>query len=156
MTPSVVLVQTPTIDFDTFLTVAQQALGRNVADAVDSSPVKRSEAERFLSCLAAMKDKRAKPGAAQSLLGHVSFSVMVAADSEEMLLILEAAGMEFVVVETVVRDVQLAVITGTLAEWRDAVRYADRSVRTTFNRIANLFAAVGMDVWKECKLLESK
>ena len=57
-----------------------------------------------------------------SLLTHASFSVYVAADDCDMLDILQSsAGMPFVMANTMANNVKIAVITGTLAQWRDAV-----------------------------------
>ena len=152
MTPNVLLLQTPAIDFGTFLTVSRQALGYDVASAVDASPVDRTDAEKFLSCLAAMQDKKAKPGPAAHLLSHVSFSVLIAANDEDMLAILEILEMPFVAVNTSARGVQLAVATGTLARWCEAVKLGSRSKqRAAFNRIMGLFGAVGLNVWKDCE-----
>ena len=155
MIPNVLLIQTPSIDFSTFLGVSRQALDYSPSEIIDASPVERSEAERFLACLAALKDRNAT-GIAQVLV-HVTFSVLVAADDRDMLDILQiAAGMPFVVTDTMVRGVQLAVITGNLAQWRDAVkvgctRDSEFNIRACFNRLMDAFKAVGLDVWKECE-----
>ena len=91
------------------------------------------------------------------LLSHVSFSVFVVADEQDMLDILErCAGMPFVVEETTVRRVQCAVLTGTLAQWRDAVkngsrRDVERNVRYCFNRIRGLFVSENVNVWTDCR-----
>lgn len=155
MTPDALLIQTPAIDFATFLGLSQQALGYNPAAAADASPLERSDAERFLTCLAALRDRRASAGLAPHLLTHVSFSVLVAADDRDMLDILQvAAGMPFVVTDTLVRGIQLAVITGTLAQWQNAVesgcaRESELNVRAFFNRVTTLFETAGLNVWKD-------
>ena len=83
--------------------------------------------------------------------------VLVAADERDMLDILQvASGMPFVVTDTQMRGVQLAVITGNLAQWRDAVktgcaRESEFNIRACFNRLMDVFKAVGLDVWKECE-----
>ncbi len=155
MTPNAVLVQVPSIDFGTFLGLSQQALGYSPADEVDANPLERSDAEKFLTCLAALREQHAAIGFLPSLLGHVSFSILAAADDRDMLDILQAAsGMHFVVADTLHRGVQLAVITGTLAQWRDAVatgsaRDTEFNVRAFFNRVMTLFEAAGLNVWRD-------
>ena len=62
------------------------------------------------------------------------------------------AGMPFVVVETIVRGVQAAVVTGTLSQWRDAVvsgcgKGVPTPVRHCFNKLHGLFIAAGLNVW---------
>ncbi len=153
MTPSAILIQTPAIDFGTFLGLSQQILGYSPSETVDASPIELPEAERFLACLAALKDRKTG-GVAPNLLTHVSFSVLAAADDRDMLDILQvSAGMPFVVTDTQMRGVELAVITGTLAQWKNAVasgaaRESQLNVRAFFNRVMSLFEAVGLNVWK--------
>ncbi|MGA2254597.1 MAG: hypothetical protein ABSG53_08050 [Thermoguttaceae bacterium] len=50
--------------------------------------------------------------------------------------------------------IQIAVITGTLAQWRDAVKSdsepaAELPVRQCFNRICTFFKAAGLNVWTD-------
>ncbi len=156
MIPSAVLLTKPSIDFGTFLGLSQQALGYSLNQAVDASPIKRSEVEQYVSCLAAMKNAEAVPGFTPNLLAQVSFSLMAAAETQGMLDILQVvSGMAFVVSATQVHGIQLAVIAGTLAQWRSAVlagstRGTDRDVRSFFNRVMGVFQEAGADVWKDC------
>ena len=86
---------------------------------------------------------------------HVTFSVFIGADAEDMVDILERCpGMPAVVAETTIRGVQAAVITGTLAQWREAVNAGSSpkvaaTVRHGFNRIHDQFCAQGLNVWGE-------
>jgi hypothetical protein len=156
MVPSALLITKPSVDFGTFLGLSQQALGYNPSQRIDASPVERSDAERFLSCLASLTDEHAQAGLPPHLLTHVSFSVLVAADDRDMLDILQlAAGMSFVIADTLMRGVQLAVITGTLAQWQLSVKsgsdkYVELNVRAFFNRVMSAFQTAGLDVWKDC------
>lgn len=153
MNPSVVLISVPAIDFRTFIGLSHKATGRNVASRVDASRRELSDAEKFLSCLAALRDDHAPVGLAPCLLAHVSFSALIGADDRDLLAILQCcAGLPFVAVETTVRDVQVAVVTGTLAQWRDAVvsgcgRGVESPVRHCFNQLYGLFVAAGLNVW---------
>ncbi|MHB8108086.1 MAG: hypothetical protein ACYDH4_11770, partial [Candidatus Cryosericum sp.] len=137
----------------TFIGLSHGALGRSPAAASDGCRRSLSEAERFLSCLAALRDERAAVGLTPHLLQHVSFSVFMGADAPDMLDILQCcAGLPFVVADTTVRGVQIAVVTGTLAQWRDAVvagcgKTTASSVRACFNKLHGLFAATGLNVW---------
>jgi hypothetical protein len=153
MNPDAVLVQVPSIDFRTFLGLTHKVLGRNLAAAADASRRELSDAEKFLGCLASMRDVKAGVGLPPYLLSHVSFSAFIGADDRDMLDILQCcAGMPFVTVETNVRGVQIAVVTGTLAQWKDAVvsgcrREVEPSVRSCFNKLYGLFMANGLNVW---------
>ena len=117
-----ILISAPAIDFRTFIGLSHKVLGRSPAAPSDACRRELSDAERFLSCLAAMRDERAPVGLSPHLLQHVSFSAFIGADERDMLEILQlCAGMPFVAVETIVRGVQAAVVTGTLDQWKDAV-----------------------------------
>jgi len=146
-----VLITGPAIDFATLLTLAHDALGYNLAGVADASPRKLSDAEKFLICLAALKGESAE--ITTNLLSHVSFSVLVIAEERDLLDILERAGMPFVRAETKARDMNVAVLTGTLAQWRDAVAAgtdedAPVTVRTCFSKILLMFDCVGLtSVW---------
>jgi hypothetical protein len=155
MTPTAVLIQQPAIDFTTLIAATHQALGYSIASAADASRRHLSDAERFLSCLAAMQDSRATAGLRPNLLAHVTFSVLVAADERDLLDMLEAcSGMPFVVADTLVRGVQVAVVTGSLSQWRDAVKSgctanAQASVRAGFNKVMAIFEQAGLNVWTD-------
>jgi hypothetical protein len=157
MIPNAVLIQQPAIDFSTFLGLSSQVLGYSPGTSADSSRRQLHDAEKFMSCLAAMKDQHAPVGLSPHLMTHVSFSVLVVADERDMQDILECcSGMAFVITDTVARSVQATVITGTLSQWRDAVisgcQFAvEPSVRALFNRVLSLFESVNLNVWKDCE-----
>jgi len=122
-------------DFSQLLAIAQQALGYSLAAAIDASPVQRTELERFVSCLAAMHDE--PPGL--KLLSHATVSVLVAAEEGEMLSLLEQCELPFVVADTTKRGIQLAVITGTLEQWKAAI---DRGAE-----LRSLFLENNLNLW---------
>ncbi len=74
-----------------------------------------------------------------------------------MLDILEyCSSMPFVATDTVARGVQAAVVTGTLAQWRDAVISGcqpdvESSVRVLFNKILGIFESACLNVWTDCE-----
>ncbi len=156
MIPNAVLIQEPAIDFRTFLKHTNEMLGYSPSAQADASRRILHDAEKFLSCLAGMKDQNAPVGISPHLLTHVSFSLLVAADERDMQDILElCSGMPFTITDTVARGVQATVITGTLAQWRSTVisgcqSYVDTAIRGLFNHIVSLFEAVNLSVWKDC------
>jgi len=161
MNPEVILINRPAIDFGVFLGLSHRVLGYSPAAASDSSPKAMSDSERFLSCLAALRDQQASTGLSPKLLTHVTFSVFLVADERDLLDILEcASAMPFVTADTVVRGVQDAVVTGTLAQWRDAVTAGsspdtEPPVRHCFNRIHGLFCDEGLNVWTDYRTKEA-
>lgn len=149
-----VLIQQPAVDFATFLGVTHDALGYSPAGPSDASHRKMSDAEKFLSCLEALHDRTAAPGLRPALLTHVSFSVLIAADDRDVIDIVEsAAGMPFVRTETKARGIDLVIVTGTLAQWRDAVisgSHKGGAVQACFCKICGLFENAGLNVWTDC------
>ena len=150
-----VLITEPAIDFTTFLSVTYEALGYNIAGAVDSSGLKMVDAEKFLMCLAALRDESAKIITAD-LLCHVSFGVLVIADKRDLLAILEmTSGMSFIHTETTVPNVDIVVITGTLLQWKTAVASgtnedAPPTVRACYSKILLRFDCAGLtSVWQD-------
>lgn len=157
MTPSAVLIQQPAIDFTTLLGLSHKMLGYNLAGRADQSHI-RSDSEKFISCLAALRDPNAPAGVTPNLLTHVSFSALIAADERDLIDILEAAaGMPFVSAETTMRGVMVAIITGTMAQWRDAVKSGaspavEFPVRACYCQIMSLFEQVGLNVWRDFQI----
>lgn len=151
-----ILITTPAVDFTTLIGLSEQMLGYSPARAADASRRPLSDTERFLSCLAAFKDSKAPVGLPPHLLSHILFSVLIAADERDMLDILGyCAGMSFVIADTISRGVQAAVVSGTLAQWRDAVvsgcgATVEGSVRALFNKIHARFEAARLNVWNDC------
>lgn len=155
MITDAILIQQPAIDFATFLGLAHKMLDYHLSEKADSSRRDLHDGEKFLTCLAAMEDRNAHVNVTPDshLVHHVSFSVLIAIDERDMTKVLElCATMPFVVSETMVRGVQMGVITGTLGQWRDAVvagcrPNVEHSIRTLFNKILTLFEAVNLNMW---------
>jgi len=151
-----VLVQQPAIDFAKFLSASREMFGYSPAASSDASHKQLSDSERFLSCLAAMKDRNAPVSLPPHLLTHVSFSVLLVADERDILDVMEyCSSMPFTTAETVVRGIDAALVTGTLAQWKNAVVAGcspdvEPSVRYLFNKMLGLFEAANLNVWGDC------
>ena len=151
----VALIQTPDVDFDSLIAVAHQALGYNPASKADGDSRDLSISERYLSCLASLRDRDAPVGLLNGLLKHVSFSVLFGADERDMRDILECcSAMPSVSVDSVFRGTMLSVVTGTLVDWRDAViagvaKENNPRVRSYFCEVQTIFESIGIAVWKD-------
>lgn len=148
-----ILINQPAIDFAALLGFTSEALGYNIAAKSDTCGRRLSDAEKFVSCLAALRDPDALPGLRPNLLNQVSFSVLVIAEAKDVKDILEAAStLPFVRKRTKVRGVEFVILHGTLAQWRDAVisgtHYAQ--AQACYCKIAALFEGVGLNVWRDC------
>ena len=150
------LIQQPLVDFTKLLATSHKMFGYSLSAHSDASHKQLSDSERFLSCLAAMKNQNAPVGLSPHLLAHVSFSVLVAVNERDLVDILECcSSMSFTVADTIVRGIQAAVVTGTLSQWKIAVmsgchESTEPSVRFMFNKILSLFEADNLGVWGDC------
>lgn len=156
MQPSCVIVSRPLFDFDKLIGLSHDMLGYNLSAAVDASRIPHSDAVRALSCLASLRDPKALAGITPNLLTFASYWVLIAADERDLTDILEATGgMPFVLAETIQRGVYEAIVSGSLNQWRDAVKTgasqsAEHNVRALYCKIMHLFEAEGLtDVWKD-------
>ena len=155
--PQVLLVTTPAVNFRDFLIASEKALGYSPVSAADASRRELSEPQKFLCCLDAFRDRNARvePTPNPKFLSHLSFGVFVVAEERDMRDVLDCcSGMAFVTADTMATRVLAAVITGTLAQWRDAVvagfmREAAPSVRVGFHRIYCLFHGMNLNVWSD-------
>lgn len=117
----VVIIQKPSIDFNAFLSVASQVLGYNPAAASDKSSKKMTDSERLILCLQSMKNPEALKFR-DYFLEHINLSVMVLALEADLLEVMEiCSAMPLVSTTTLRRDVGLAILTGTVRQWREAV-----------------------------------
>jgi hypothetical protein len=152
-----ILIQSPCVDFAKFLSVSHEMFGCSISASSDASQKQLNDTERFLNCLASMKDQNAPVTLPPHLLTHVSFSVLVATDERDMLDVLECcSSMAFTVADTLARGVQAAVISGTLSQWKTAVlsgcEYStEASVRFLFNKVLAIFEAANLCVWQDFK-----
>lgn len=152
--PEVAIICQPLVDFGTLLTAAHQALGYSLATATDATPKRLSDAEAFITQLATMQHPQAAVGFERGLLGHVAISVLVAADLADMLDIYTATpGMAHVHNNTIRPGVVMAVISGTLAQWRESLvwgtNHSGAGCRAAFSKLLTRFEALGLgQIWQ--------
>lgn len=153
MNPGVALVLLTKMDLATFLPVSREMLGYSPAKAADAVPVPLQELPHQLACVAAFKDEKAPPTvrtvAPQFDLFHAGF--LIAADERDMLEILEVASLPFTYTETLARGVCATIISGSLSQWRDAVKLAchpktnlSRGAHYTFSTIYQILCKEGL------------
>lgn len=155
MIPQSILIQQPAVDLAQFVGACSQIFDHNVAEGIDKDHRKLHIAEKLLSVLDAMRNPGIPVGLPTDLLEHVTFSVLTVTDLESMIFLLGiCSGLRIVVTETKERDIMVAVITGTLKQWRDAVAQGCHEVQTPtiragFNQIYSLFVGQGLGaLWK--------
>ena len=155
MIPQSILIQQPAVDLATLVGACSQIFDHNVAEGIDKDRRKLHPAEKLLSVLDAMRHPGIPVGLPTDLLEHVSFSVLTVAAFDDMLDILGVcSGMQTVVTVTKEQGILVAMLTGTLRQWRDAVAQGCHEVqhptiRAGFNQIYSLFVGHSLGgVWK--------
>jgi hypothetical protein len=153
MNPGVVLVLLTKMDLTNFLPLSREMLGYSPAKAADGVSVPLPALAHQLACVAAFKDETAPPtvrtAAPQFDLFHAGF--LVAADERDMIEILETASLPFTHTETLMRGVDAVILSGSLSQWRDAVKLAchpktklSRGARQAFNFIYKTLCKEGL------------
>jgi hypothetical protein len=155
MIPHSALITQPSLAVEQLVLACSQLFDHKVADGIDSSPRNLTDAEKFLSILAAMREPGAPASLPPDLLKHVTFSVLTVAEERDMVDILDiCSGMCTTLAATRGRGIIAVVLTGRLNEWRDAVttgcsKYIQFEVRSGFNQIHSLFVGAGLGaIWK--------
>ncbi len=154
MDPGVALILLTKLDSGTFLPLSRKVLGYSPASAADSVTSPLKELAHSVACIASFKDKDASPHLSPASphfsLFHAGF--LIAADERDMVEILELAGMPYTRTETLSRGIEAAVISGSLTQWRDAVKLSclpagsssTRGVRHAFNSVYTILINNGM------------
>jgi len=124
MNPGVALVLTSKLDLSQFLPLSRDMLGYSPAKNADGAPIPLQELPHQLACIATFKDEQVSPTvqAATLELNMLHAGFLVAADERDMVEILEVAAMPFTFTLTSARGIDAVVISGSLAQWRDAVK----------------------------------
>ncbi len=164
MNPGVLLAISTSMDLVHFLPAARKVLGYSPAKAADSVAVPLQDTAHQLACLAAFKDEHASTSlrASPYCLKLFQMGFFIVADERDMLEILEVVAMPFVITESLARGVDAAIISGSLAQWRDAVKMAchprtqlARGARHAFNSIYKLLCDQGLkEMFNGLKVLE--
>ena len=128
------------LDLGAFLPVTREALGRNLNAQSDADNL--NPPLLHLKCIEAMQ------GVPATDMFHVGF--LVAGDSEDISNLSAVLRLRAIVCDTVARHTRVALITGLLSEWQDALKRAGANhewpeVREIAIKIFREFRAVGLD-----------
>lgn len=125
--------------FDNLMRWTHQALGASIARVADERKLKG--VEKYASCLSELG---ADP------YRHIHLSFQIVCEDVDVLAILQAAGLPFIARDTIRRGIIYALISGTVAQWRDAVNAGLKKESTSeiYLKIKGQIQAVGLDPWK--------
>ena len=135
MNADALLILLPTMDTPAFLTLAGQMLGYSPSRAADSAGLKNQQ--HLLACLAAFRNKTVAPTvrASKDVYDLLHYACLFAADDIDMTPLLEVlCGMPFAITDTKLREVQAAIASGSLRNWKTAVMRGCRQDQPTFIR----------------------
>lgn len=149
MNPGVALILLTKLDAPSFLPLSREILGYSPATAADAASL--NDIAHQLVCLASFKDKHLPPTvkAATAHLNLLHAGFLIAIDERDTVEILEIATMPFVSTDTLSRGIDAIILSGTLAQWRDAVgrgccEDVSRDVRHAFNSIYRKLCGIGL------------
>ena len=151
MSVDVALVLRTQLDMGMFLGITNKLLGYSPAAKADAASPSLKPVPHELACLLSFKDQNASVALDQTEQFHdlYSFGFLVGADERDLPLILEVAKMPFVLQETMVRGVEVALIVGTFRQWQAAIKRAcklevDQMIRLCFDKIYLIFEREGL------------
>ena len=144
----VALVQFSDVDLETLLPLGRQAFDRNLA--VEADRQGHDPPLHHMLCIANMKNPQARTAEdarPYANLFHAGF--IVACNDRDAAEVLEVAGMPSVMVETVERGYLALFISGSIAQWREAVLRGcqpevSRGTREVYNGIYTKFKSLGL------------
>ena len=113
----------PDINIDNVLSAAKHAVG-NVSRVADKSTRPLNVYERYLSALSCLQNKDSDLTHSiqnVSVQKHLSFAFLIFEDEDTISKSMEFSGLSHSVFDTKKKRVKMAIVSGTLAEFRDAI-----------------------------------
>lgn len=144
------IVSKPNIDWHTFLKVTFEGTGQKLAAFADGSNRPFTEDQKLASCLSTLVSQ--DPASMLPMVQmHLQFSGLLVCDEMDLIDVLQASGkLAYLGAPASKRGVAIALLSGTLGEWRDAVISGLRQPTTQpiFETIYHAFISVGYStVW---------
>lgn len=144
------VIQVPNFQFQSFLPLCVKMLGYTPSKKADAAGLK--DQPHLLSTLAAFENQEAVAGVRNAHLIYdiVPYSCLLVAYEQDMIFVLEGlSGMPFILNDTTARGIQIALVTGTLQQWRTSVtRWCradqDKDMRSAFDKIYVAFQQIGL------------
>lgn len=147
----VALVLRTQLDMSMFLGITNKLLGYSPAAKADAAIPTLKAIPHELSCLLGFKNRDSSLDLEQTEQFHdlYSFGFLVGADERDLPLILETGKMPYILQETMIRGVEVAVIVGTFRQWQAAIKRACKPevaqrTRLCFDKIYLIFEREGL------------
>jgi hypothetical protein len=155
MIPHAKLIGQPDLKIDDFLVVAEKALGHSLSAPINNGPgVKANVSERFLCALACLQEEcntkrplREILKINQSLTAHLHYTFMLIASRETIFKSMERSDIKHTVADDL-KGLQVAVASGTLAQWTRAIventQSGDYTLTLLYDKILFELEAAGL------------
>lgn len=122
---NIIPISMTSIAWPQYLIAAKQALGHSITTQLDTAGMKTDSLAAFIATIGNIVDPDVKPSAlladAGALLRHVSFGFLAAVDTSLLMQVMEQTSLSITSVTLPNHNTRLAVITGSLEEWRSAI-----------------------------------
>lgn len=166
MIPKIILIAWPQIDWPTLAKASDVVLGYNPVKPADKSDRQLSDHARLLAVLSAFSDRDSTDPLksireAGSLLNHLKFSFLIAADRETIFRISTTTRLDCTPNDSVDGGLA-AIVSGTLSEWREATIELCHSnspmpIRVLMDTVVLQFEKLGLgEVWSDYRKVQLK
>lgn len=138
------------VNWNHYLLTAKQILQRSISVSSDAMGMTNESLARYLVTLSELLDHPGEILKGEStLLRHASFGFLVICDDDTLIEVMESTDLSIhsIICNDQRHRVRLAVITGDLLEWRDAVIHSNRydsGLRLLLNKCQQTFESQGL------------
>jgi hypothetical protein len=154
----VIPIAAPNLDWNALIRTAMRVLGRSPTRGLDAAGQQIGDYRAYVVALTDLLYPGVTPHYAMKVaneaLDHLWFSVMVHGDASELLGIIQKADLRIMVCDSS-SNLKLAIVSGTLSEWRRAIQNhlaqattGETEVRRFYGTMIVLFEQLGLgELW---------
>lgn len=141
----------PTIDWPKYLSVVNQALGVSISNSFDAAKIPTSP-RAFAISLNELSQTYPALDIDTPCLRHLSYTFLAVMLVDTYYELVETAPLAFTSSESTRPGIRVTVISGTLAQWQQAVVHCSNStnvdIRKFSDKVKTFFDNLGLDMWK--------
>jgi hypothetical protein len=150
----------PNLDWNALIQTSMRVLGRSPTRGLDAAEQRIGDYRAYVVALTDLLSPGVSPHFAMQIaneaLDHLWYSVMVYASTDELLGLIQGANFRMMSAKTV-GNLKLAILSGTLSEWRKSIVYylrtkpeSDSEVRRFYGTMIVFFEQLGLgELWME-------
>lgn len=143
---------TPNINWQQYLTAANQALGVSLSRSFDKINLKMDN-RAFLISANDLSQTSPALDIDSPALRHLTFTFLLAMLENPFYSLLEHTNLHFTSSDTVKRGIKLSIVTGNLQQWKESIALTSSSessdIREFSTKCKSYFDLIGLgDIWK--------